>query len=92
MSKTTSIAKALRPLIILPIIVIIDIALVAAGFWLDKMSYNPPPDVASFMFPVFTLLFMIVAAIVSFIALIVMIVLLAVRISRYRKAKKAGMV
>ena len=87
MNKTTSIAKVLRPLIILPIALVIDIALGAAGYWLDKMSYNPPPDVASFMFPVFTLLFMIVAAVISFVALIVMIVLLAVGISRYRKAK-----
>ena len=91
MNNTTSIAKALRPLIILPITLVVDIALVAAGYWLDKMSYNPPPDVASFMFPVFTLLFMIVAAVISFVALIVMIVLLAVRISRYQKAKKTGM-
>lgn len=92
MGKTTSIAKVLRPLIILPVTVIVDIALVTGGFWLDKMSYTPPPDVASFMFPVFTIIFMIIAAIISIIALIVMIILLAVRISGYRKAKKDGMV
>ncbi len=39
------------------------------------------------MVPAFTVISMIIAAIISFIALIVMVILVAIRVSKYNKAK-----
>ena len=84
---TPTIGRALWPLITIPIVIIVDIILVFIGYRIDSAIYNPPADTASFMVPAFTVISMIIAAIISFIALIVMIVLIAIRISKYNKSK-----
>ncbi|MCR4865403.1 MAG: hypothetical protein K5921_00600 [Lachnospiraceae bacterium] len=86
---TPTIGRALWPLITIPIVIIVDIILVFIGYMIDSAIYNPPADTASFMVPAFTVISMIIAAIISFIALIVMIVLIAIRISKYNKSKNA---
>ena len=50
--------------------------MVVAGYMIDSAIYNPRPDTPSFILPVFTVIFGIIAAIISFIALIVMIILI----------------
>ena len=85
--KTPTIGSALLPLIMIPIVIIVDIILVFIGYKVDSAIYNPPADTASFMVPAFTVISMIIAAIISFIALIVMVVLVAIRVSKYNKAK-----
>ena len=85
-----SMGKAFLPLIIIPITGIIDIILVVSGFIIDKAVYDPKPDVPSFMFPAFTIIFAIIAIVISIIALIVMIILIAVGISKARKAGSAA--
>lgn len=89
MAKPYSVSKVLRPLIILPVTIIVDIGLVVLGYFIDKSVYNPPTDTPSFMFPAFTLILMIIAAIISFIALVVMIVLIIVRLSKYSKTQNS---
>lgn len=85
--KTPTIGSALLPLIMIPIVIIVDIILVFIGYKVDSAIYNPPADTASFMVPAFTVISMIIAAIISFIALIVMVILVAIRVSKYNKAK-----
>ncbi|MCR5688593.1 MAG: hypothetical protein K6G58_11295 [Lachnospiraceae bacterium] len=86
--KQLTVGRALLPLIIIPIMALADIGLVALGYAMDSAAYSPPADTPSFMFPAFTLLFMIIAAALSLIALIVMIILIAVRLSKARRKQE----
>ena len=87
MKKPPTVGRALLPLIIIPIIAVIDIALIVAGVAIDNAMYNPPPDRPGFPFPAITIIFMLIGAGISIIALIVMIV---VGLSKVNKAKKAN--
>ncbi len=87
MKKQPTVGRALLPLMILPITLITDIALVAAGYMIDSMMYDPPADTGSFMIPAVTIICMLIAAVISVIALIVMIILIAVGLSKVRKAR-----
>ena len=73
--KTPTIGSALLPLIMIPIVIIVNIILVFIGYKVDSAIYNPPADTASFMVPAFTVISMI------------MVVLVAIRVSKYNKAK-----
>jgi hypothetical protein len=86
--KQPTIGRALLPLIMIPITVIIDIILLVVGFIIDKAVYEPKPDVPSFMFPFFTIVFGFIALVVSIIALIIMIVLICVGLSKVRRANE----
>ena len=88
MKKQPTVGRALLPLIILPITLIIDIALVVVGYSIDSLMYHPPEDVGSFMVPAVTIICMLIAAVISIIALILMIVLIAVGLSKVRKARR----
>jgi len=90
MKKPPTVGRALLPLIIIPIIAVIDIALIVAGVAIDNAMYNPPPDRPGFPFPAITIIFMLIGAGISIIALIVMIVLIVVGLSKVNKAKKAN--
>lgn len=87
MKDQPTVGRALLPLIILPITLIIDIALVVVGYSIDSLMYNPPADTGSFMVPAVTIICMLIAAVISVIALILMIVLIAVGLSKVRKAR-----
>ena len=69
--KTPTIGSALLPLIMIPIVIIVNIILVFIGYKVDSAIYNPPADTASFMVPAFTVIF----------------ILVAIRVSKYNKAK-----
>ena len=85
--KQPTIGRALLPLIMIPITVIIDIILVVVGFIIDKAVYEPKPDVPSFMFPFFTIVFAFIALVISIIALIIMIILICIGISKVKKTR-----
>ena len=57
MKKPPTVGRALLPLIIIPIIAVIDIALIVAGVAIDNAMYNPPPDRPGFPFPAITIIF-----------------------------------
>ena len=85
--KQPTVGRALMPLIIIPITLIIDIALIAVGFGIDGAIYNPPPSTPSFMVPAFTIICMLIAAGISIIALIVMIILIVSGLSKVKKSR-----
>ena len=87
--KQPTVGRALLPLIIIPITIVIDFLLADIGYAIDKAMYNPPADMPSFMIPVFTLIMILVAGVVSIIALIVMIILIVRGLSKVSKAKKS---
>ena len=87
-SKQPTIASVLLPFITIPIVILLDIGLIALGGFLDVSMYDPKPGTIGTPVPFFTVIFGVIAGIISLIGLIVMIILIivgAVRLSRSNK-------
>ena len=86
--KKPTIATVLLPLITIPIVILLDIGLIALGGFLDVTMYDPKPGTIGTPVPFFTAIFGVIAGILSLIGFIVMIVLMIVGAVRLSKSSK----
>jgi uncharacterized membrane protein len=86
--KKPTIAVVLLPLITIPIVILLDIGLIALGGFLDVTMYDPKPGTIGTPVSFFTAIFGIIAGIISLIGFIVMIVLMIVGAVRLSKSTK----